>query len=126
MILVDTSVWIEHLRAADAVLVSLLSEGRVLTHPMVVGELALGNLHNRKEVLGLLDRLPKAPVATDDETLMFIERRHLMGRGIGHVDAHLLAAASLAGLCHLWTNDRRLLKAAGELRLAYQVPSRTE
>ena len=126
MILIDTSVWIDHLRAADEVLVSLLDEDRVLTHPMVVGELALGNLQNRKEVLGLLGGLPQAPVATTDEVLLFIEQRQLMGRGIGYVDAHLLTAASLAGPCHLWTNDRRLLKAASELRLAYQVSSRTE
>ena len=109
MILVDTSVWIDHFRATDEVLVALLSEGRVLTHPMVVGELALGNLHNRREVLGLLDRLPKAPVATDDEALLFIERRELMGRGIGYVDAHLLAATALAESGLLWTTDRRLL-----------------
>ena len=126
MILVDTSVWIDHFRATDEVLVALLSEGRVLTHPMVVGELALGNLHNRKEVLGLLDRLPKAPVATDDEVLLFIERRRLMGRGIGYVDAHLLAAAALAESGLLWTTDRRLLGVASELGLSYDLSPRTE
>ena len=126
MILVDTSIWIDHLRAADEALISLLDESHVLAHTMVISELALGNLHNRKEVLGLLDRLPKAPVATDDEVLLFIERRRLMGRGIGYVDAHLLAAAALAESGLLWTNDRRLLGVAGELGLSYDVSLRTE
>ena len=126
MILVDTSVWIDHFRATDEVLVALLSEGRVLTHPMVVGELALGNLHNRREVLGLLDRLPKAPVATDDEALLFIEQRRLMGRGIGYVDAHLLAAATLTESGLLWTTDRRLLSVASELGLSYDLSPRSE
>ena len=126
MILADTSIWIDHLRVADEVLVSLLNEGHVLAHPMVIGELALGNLHNRKEVLGLLGGLPKAPVATDDEVLLFIEQRRLMGRGIGYVDAHLLAAATLAESGLLWTTDRRLLSVASELGLSYDLSPRTE
>lgn len=93
MILVDTSVWIDHLRAGDEGLIALLSGNQVLTHPFVIGELACGNLANRREVLRLLGDLPKAPVATHAEVLFFIEQHALMGRGIGYVDAHLIAAA---------------------------------
>lgn len=122
MILVDTSVWIDHLRQADAVLARLLAEGRVLAHPFVVGELACGNLANRREILGLLAALPAAPVASDRETLTFIERQRLMGRGIGYVDVHLLAAAALTGDACLLTRDRRLATVAAELKLHWQPP----
>ena len=121
MILVDTSVWIDHLRAADEQLVLLLNEGQVLAHPMVIGELACGNLPEREEVLGLLARLPGTPVATDAEALLFIERHRLMGSGVGYVDVHLLAAMSLVGSALLWTRDRRLLSAASDLGFAYDA-----
>lgn len=121
MILVDTSVWVDHLRYEEPDLVSLLSRNRVLMHPMVIGELACGNLRNRDEVLGLLRGLPAILPATHDEVLFFIERRRLMGRGIGYVDAHLLAAASLTGLAMLWTRDKRLMDVAVDLRLAYEL-----
>ncbi len=122
MILVDTSVWVDHLRSEEPYLVSLLNANRVLAHPMVIGELACGNLRNRDEVLGLLKGLPSIIPATHDEVLFFIERRRFMGRGIGYVDAHLLAAASLTGLAMLWTRDKRLMDAAVDLRLAYELP----
>ncbi len=121
MILVDTSVWIDHLRAGDDELTELLNGSRVLMHPFVLGELACGNLRNRKEVLRLLKDLPSAAVATDEEVLFFIERHALMGRGIGigYVDAHLLAAVALEGSSRLWTRDKRLRALANELALAY-------
>lgn len=96
MILIDTSVWVDHLRAGDKALTALLNEARVVTHSFVIGELACGNLRNRTEVLRLLRGLPQTPVASDDEVLFFIERHELMGRGIGYIDAHLLAATTLA------------------------------
>ena len=101
----------------------LLNENQVLVHPFVIGELALGNLRNREEVLSLLGGLPVTPVATEEEVLLFVERHRLMGRGIGYVDAHLLAAATLAGHMPLWTSDRRVLDVAAGLNLAYQPPA---
>ena len=118
MTLVDTSVWIEHLRAEDKKLTTLLNSSQVLTHPMVVGELACGNLRNRREILSLLGGLPQVLVATDDEVLFFIERHRLMGRGIGYVDAHLLASTALTQSARLWTHDQRLVQVASELNLA--------
>lgn len=118
MMLVDTSVWIDHLRRGDAELVAMLSEGQVLVHPWIVGELACGNLQDRKLVLGLLQSLPSAPVANAGEVLFFIEKHALMERGIGYVDVHLLAAARLAGT-RLWTRDRQLVVVADELGMAY-------
>lgn len=103
MILVDTSVWVDHLRAGDAELAALLNGSQVLMHPFVLGELACGNLRNRMEVLALLKDLPRAAVATDEEVLFFIEQHALMGRGIGYVDAHLLAAVALGDVTRLWT-----------------------
>lgn len=119
MILVDTSVWVDHLRRGDAGLASLLSSAQVLTHPFVVGELACGNLKQRAEVLALLRDLPHNSVASDDEVLFFIERHAMMGRGIGYIDAHLLAAVMLDGSVRLWTHDKRLRALAGEVGLAY-------
>jgi hypothetical protein len=118
VILADTSVWVDHLRAADTVLVGLLNAGMALGHPFVTGEIALGNLHRREIVLGALTSLPQASVATDDEVLRFIDRYALFGRGIGYVDAHLLAAVHLTGGTALWTRDKRLHGVAGELGLA--------
>ena len=118
MILVDTSVWIEHLRRGSPELSAVLERGEVLMHPFVIGEIACGNLANRDEVLGLLSRLPFVSVATDDETLLFIEERRLMGRGIGYIDAHLLAAVTLTDGARLWTRDKRLAAVARELGLA--------
>ncbi|MDP1680208.1 MAG: type II toxin-antitoxin system VapC family toxin [Burkholderiales bacterium] len=119
MILVDTSVWIDHLRAGDAELTALLNGSQVMMHPFVLGELACGNLHNRTEVMALLKDLPRAKLATDEEVLFFIERHALMGRGIGYVDAHLLAAVILGGVTRIWTRDKRLRTVADALALAY-------
>lgn len=119
MILVDTSVWIDHLRTGDEDLAALLNNSQVLMHPFVLGELACGNLHNRNELLALFKDLPRVTVATDDEVLFFIERHALMARGIGYVDAHLLAAVTLGGVTRLWTRDKHLRIAADTLGLAY-------
>jgi len=118
VILVDTSVWIDHLRAQDATLGGLLDAGEVLGHPFVLGELALGNLRQRELVLTALGDLPQARVATDAEVLTFIERGRLYGFGIGYVDAHLLAAIRLTPGASLWTRDRRLHEAAARLGAA--------
>jgi len=118
VILVDTSVWIDHLRSGDAALVAALESGDVQTHPFIVGELACGNLANRRELLQRLAALPAALVASDREALQFIERRRLMGRGLGYVDVHLLASAALAPGTRLWTRDRRLAAVAAEMGLS--------
>ena len=115
MILVDTSVWVDHLRASDKVLVALLDTGAVLAHPFVIGELALGKLRQRESVLNALSDLPHASAATDLEVLHFIDRHALFGRGIGYVDAHLLAAVQLTAGAELWTKDKRLRDVAVEL-----------
>jgi hypothetical protein len=118
MILLDTSVWVDHLRLGDKVVASLLDSGRVLAHPFVVGELALGNLRQRRTILSSLQDLPKASVATDREVLHFVERHTLAGLGIGYIDAHLLAATQLTTGASLWTRDRSLLRVAERLGLA--------
>ena len=121
MILVDTSVWVEHLRHGLPRLATLLQAGEVLIHPWVIGELACGNLRNRSQVLDLLQGLPAAMVASDTEVLLLIEREQLMGRGIGYIDAHLVAAARLSH-CRLWTQDRRLAAVAQEQGLGVRQP----
>ncbi len=123
MILVDTSVWVEHLRRGLPRLATLLQDGEVLIHPWVIGELACGNLHNRSQVLELLQGLPAATVASDAEVLLLIERDRLMGRGIGSVDAHLLASARLSH-CRLWTQDPCLAAVAQEQGLGGRQPER--
>lgn len=121
MILVDTSVWIDHLRRADVRLTQLLNRGRVFCHPYVIGELALGNLRQREAVLSALKAMPQMTVASDDETMHFIDENNLSGCGIGYIDAHLLAATRLSPGATLWTRDRRLLAAAVRLKLALGV-----
>ena len=118
MILVDTSVWVEHLHTANEDLAALLSGGEVLAHPFVIRELALGNLRPRDPFLSDLRELPQAIVAEDEEVIRLIDRQALFGRGIGYVDAHLLAAARLTAGSRLWTRDRRLQGVAIELGLA--------
>jgi predicted nucleic acid-binding protein len=118
VVLVDTSVWIGHLRDGHEGLSALLDAGEVLCHPFVVGELACGNLINRTEIISLLRALPQTPVAAQDEVLALIQARHLAGKGLGYVDVCLLAAAILTGV-PLWTLDKRLNRAALELRSAY-------
>lgn len=117
MILVDTSVWVDHLRKGDRGLAELLTASNVLMHPFVIGELACGNLRKRDQILALLKNLPRAGVATDDEVLFFVERHALMGRGLGFVDMHLLASVALHGTARLWTRDKRLRAAADSLGL---------
>ena len=117
MILVDTSVWVDHLRAGDEALARLLSLEQVLAHPFVTGELALGNLGNRATVLEALLGLPQAQAATDAEVLQLIGAQELFGNGIGYVDAHLLASARLTAGTRLWTRDRRLMQAGARLGL---------
>ncbi len=116
MILVDTSVWIDHFRRGNATLVAALEREGVLTHPFVIGELACGHLKKRREVLNLLAALPAAVVATDEETLHFIETHRLMGKGIGYIDAHLLASVALTEGARLWTLDKRLAPFARLVR----------
>ena len=118
MVLVDTSVWVSHLRRREIRLVALLEAFQVLTHPFVIGELALGNLRQRLEILAYLAALPRAEAVDAEHVLAFIERRHLAGSGLGYVDVHLLAAAALAGTS-LWTEDRRLAAVARGLSLNY-------
>jgi predicted nucleic acid-binding protein len=117
VILVDTSIWIEHLRHGDARLVALLEQELVLIHPYVIGELALGQSRQRDGLADLFD-LPSTAVASDEEVLRFIDREALFGIGIGYVDAHLLAATRLTPDATFWTRDRRLFAAAERLFLA--------
>lgn len=118
MILVDTSIWIDHLRQGDPLLTRRLESAQVLAHPFVTGEIALGSLRQRDAVISALSDLPQARVATDEEVLRFIEREQLFGLGLGYVDVHLLAAARLTPGSTLWTRDKRLSEAAARLKLA--------
>lgn len=117
MILVDTSVWIEHLRHRDSTLVRLLNTGQVLTHPYTIGELALRNLRQRDVILDTLHNLPRTKIATDEEVMAFINHNKLYGVGIGYIDAHLLTSARLTPHTLLWTQDKRLHTAAKQLGL---------
>ena len=118
MILVDTSVWIDHLRIGDKRLGDLLNASSVLVHPFVIGEIAMGQLRQRAVVLETLSDLPAATLATDAEVLEFINRHILSGRGIGYVDVHLLASTRLTHSATFWTRDRRLRQVAADLDLA--------
>lgn len=118
MILVDTSVWVDHLRSGEPRLAAQLEAGQVCVHDFVIGELACGSLRARASVLGLLAAMPRAGRAEEDEVLALIEGRQLMGRGIGYVDAHLLASALIAH-ARLWSRDRRLAVIAAELGIAF-------
>ena len=122
MILVDTSVWVDHLRSGDAQLAAQLDAASVAMHPMVLGELACGNLKDRQTLLTLWRNLPQLPAATDAEALFFLERNRLWGRGIGYIDLHLLASVSLHAGARLWTRDRRLRATAEQLDLAHPEP----
>lgn len=115
MILVDTSIWIDHLHRRDDRLVEILETGEASVHPMVIGEIALGTLKSRTDELHLLARLPTARRASDRELLAFVEARRLFGRGLDLVDAHVLASTLLTPATRLWTRDRRLRTAAAEL-----------
>ena len=121
MVLVDTSIWIDHLRTGNRRLEILLLDSEVACHPYIIGELACGNLKNRDEILDLLQALPIAPTIAPDEFLFFVDQHRLMGLGIGFVDIHLLASALLSDL-RLWTGDRRLRAAASTLGITFPSP----
>jgi predicted nucleic acid-binding protein len=112
--LVDTSIWVEHLRHGQLGLVSLLHRAEVQCHPFIIGELACGSINRRSEILQLLRRLPSVPVVENEEVMTFVERHRLMGRGVGWVDVHLLASAVLESVL-LWSADRRLAAIARSL-----------
>ena len=118
MILVDTSVWIDHFRRSGRHLSALLDKEIVCAHPFILGELACGNIKNRKEIISLLRALPEVHKASDDETLYFIEQHNLGGRGIGLIDVHLLASCFI-NRCSLYTLDKRLKEVAEDLNIAY-------
>lgn len=118
MVLVDTSIWIDHFRRGDAGLATLLESREVLCHPFVIGEIACGHLTSRKEILHRLGMLPSAAQVRHPEVLEFIDARRLSGMGLGFIDMHLLAAASLGGQ-RIWSRDKALLKAANALKISY-------
>ena len=119
MVLVDTSVWVSHLRAGEPHLKELLLNSEVVCHPFIVGELACGQIKNRSEILTLLQALPVARMAEHEEILRFIQAQHLMGVGLGLVDVHLLAAAFLS-MAPLWTIDKHLKAASRKLNIDYK------
>lgn len=120
MILIDTSVWVNHFRREHAGLAELLDDGQILNHPFVVGELAVGNLKNREGILNFFGDLPPATIASYEDVLTFIEAFSLYGRGLSYIDVHLLAAARLSD-AHLWTVDKRLHAAAERLSIAARL-----
>lgn len=119
MVLVDTSIWVTHLRQGSRQLEKLLIDAEVMCHPFIIGEFACGNLKNRDEIISLLQSLPMAPTIEFDEFLFFIEKNHLIGKGVGFVDVQLLASAQLAAIA-LWTGDKRLKSAADQLKLTFK------
>jgi predicted nucleic acid-binding protein len=123
MVLVDTSVWVHHLRQGEPNLERLLNDGEVMCHPFVIGELACSSIRNRSEILSLLQILPLAMEATHEEVLQFIERNHLMGKGLGYIDVHLCASAMLTGV-PMWTYDRRLNETNEGLGIGYRPAER--
>jgi predicted nucleic acid-binding protein len=119
MILVDTSVWVNHLRVSDPLLSSLLTQNRVVVHPWIVGEIACGSFSKRAEVIDSLQSLPQLGVAREEEVLFFLEKHRAFGKGIGYVDAHLLTAAVIDN-CKIWTTDKRMILIATQLDLCYR------
>ncbi len=118
MILVDTSVWVAHLRDGTIGLETLLEEGNVASHPFIIGELACGNLKNRHEILSLLETLPTATQAEHEEVMQFIDRHRLRGKGLGYIDMHLLASSILTNVS-LWTLDKKLIEVSSLLGVSY-------
>jgi predicted nucleic acid-binding protein len=123
VILVDSSLWVDHFREFDPVIAKLLTDELVLCHPFVIGEVMMGNPHNRRGIFRLLDQLPQMQAATDAEVLEFVEHNRLYGIGIGYIDAHLLASVRLDPNATIWTRDRRMAKTAETLGIfATDVP----
>jgi hypothetical protein len=118
MVLVDTSVWVAHLRAGNIGLEALLNNGHVVCHPFIIGEIACGKLNNRSEILSLLQALPMAALVDHEEVMQFIENHALMGKGLGYIDMHLIASAILTNV-PLWTLDERLNVVSSKLGLEY-------
>jgi predicted nucleic acid-binding protein len=118
MVLVDTSVWVAHLRRGVIGLATLLNEGHVICHPFIGGELACGNLQNRSGILSLLQALPMATPVEHEEVMRFTENYSLMGKGLGYIDMHLLASAILSRV-QVWTLDKKLKRVSAKLGLAY-------
>lgn len=118
MVLVDTSVWVSHLREGSNELADLLNDGNVLCHPFIIGELACGNLKDREAILSYLKLLPMSIVAEHEEALSFIENNRLMGKGLGYVDVHLMTSAALTGVS-IWTLDKKLAQAADRLHIKH-------
>jgi len=118
MVIVDTSVWVSHLREGNTKLERLLNDGDVICHPFIVGELACGSLDNRSEILSLLQALPMATQAEYEEVMQFIESNKLMGKGLGHIDVHLIASAVLTGV-PIWTLDKKLDEVSSKLGLGF-------
>jgi predicted nucleic acid-binding protein len=122
MMLVDSSIWVDHFRAVDQMLQTLLNEKEVLGHPFVTGEILMGNLRNWAAIREMLCDLQPAVVADDAEVLDFVRQHSLYGTGIGYVDAHLLTSAKLTSDATIWSRDRRLALAASRLGLASSLP----
>ena len=118
MILVDTSIWVNHFREGNPVLEQLLNNGDVMCHPFIIGEIACGNLKNRQEILLLLQNLPEAKKASHREIMYFIEQRNLMGKGLGYIDMHLSASALLTNV-RVWTYDNKLNEVNKHLGIRY-------
>ncbi|HEY1619649.1 MAG TPA: type II toxin-antitoxin system VapC family toxin [Streptosporangiaceae bacterium] len=119
MILIDTSIWIDHFHASEPALVALLRDDQVGCHRAVIEELALGSIRQRSRVLGLLGSLREFPVLTHEEVMALVDGRRLWGRGLSTVDVHLLGSVMLTGGARLWTRDKRLLAACGDVGAAY-------
>ncbi|MGR3302351.1 MAG: type II toxin-antitoxin system VapC family toxin [Candidatus Scalindua sp.] len=119
MVLVDTSVWVDHFRSGNSQLVKLLNDGDVICHPFIIGELACGNIKNRKQILSLLLALPTAMQASHQEILEFIEIKKLTGKGLGYIDVHLLGAAFLSNAA-LWSRDKKLNAISLEFKVGFK------
>ncbi len=119
-VLIDSSIWVDHIRSPDKRLELLYENNVILCHPFVIGELAVGNLHNRKKILRDFHKLPQSIIVDEEEVLEFIEKNSLFGRGIGYVDMHLLASAILSSAL-LWTRDKRLDEIAVKLGIGFKL-----
>jgi predicted nucleic acid-binding protein len=120
MVLVDTSVWVSHLRHGNPKLQEMLQEGKVVSHPFIIGELTCGKISNRVEIISLMQSLPMLDIVEHEELLLFIEHNKMMGTGLGFVDVHLMAAAILAGI-PLWTQDKKLRQACSRLSIDFST-----